>query len=215
MLTLTETCLLSMANNEVTYDIDDPIVQHTAWAASKRSDEIDDKIDDLHLKLSELSKRRSKTHEIYADYETFDKHLSNISTTLFDEWTIVKEEDIEWYEYYHTLYELVVGEMTTDMYTNYHIYKSTFEYYTTIPKPSTHCITNEKVILDILFMSLRNEHEKIINDLMDSKINFLKNHEERTKIAKEMFKVRLDIKKYQKEFEKLENIKKYFKQDVV
>ena len=201
--------LQTMVRSGIKYDGNDPVTRNVIF-------DVDCVACDIDEKISKLSKRiRNCRQELrkFSDFGTiklpnmnkYDTIVEEISTLLFDdmEYSIIQtHHQIEWKEYFHGLYDLVIIPYHHDKTHYVQMIQETLKYFNFLKPPSPIEITDPlypKIeTCRVLFNKLKEEHDHMrIPKLMKK----LKNHvqiqiKKRTNLAKmindlnEMYKKR-------------------------
>jgi len=166
--------LQTIMNSGVAYDATDPVMKNVIFDVSTLSHELDIKISELqnrsHISLRNINSlaRFSTIHIKYS--MAYDDIIDQLSDTLFDDMTygkITTPEQIEWKEYFHGLYELVVFQQPSDRTQHLQMINDIYKYYDVLEPPKTELGPNDPLYVDVkhcqdLFKKLKNEHKKML-----------------------------------------------------
>ncbi|MDB4588357.1 hypothetical protein N9095_00095 [bacterium] len=152
----------------VKYDGNNIVIENVLFEVDQLKDSLKIEIDDLVEEYKLLQKIKNK--EVLKLSEKFEKIMSEISKELFDEFTYADSintfEDVEWKEYFHCVYDIVIPDET-----------STFNprAWETLPDPPEELDTNSdswSIVNSIKrkFDALKVEGDKLsnVNDILES-----------------------------------------------
>lgn len=203
MLDLRHISLLTMAKNKMEVDKDHPVIKNNLYELNQKKNGLIESIVKLQIDNEAILAQEYKTYALYATYERLTDISSDISVILFDLWRPNSLEEVEWYEYFYTLYNFTVGSLTDDMCTNFHILLHSSKYYDVINPPL--CVVDSiyKNELEGLYGTMKVEHILVKDELQEIEKTFKERHNKRVELAKEKFIIKKKIGTLEDEIQKI------------
>ena len=163
--------LLSLIKSGQKYDTEDPVIQNVLFDLKKLVHETDEIIKNKKKKIEYARKNlyRNVTPPL-PNCKKYDEIVNDISTLLFDDISYNRtttNEQIEWKEYFHGLYDLVVFPYHSDKTHYIQMVNEIYKYFTVLKPPEKHLEPGDPLYVDIemcndLFRHLKVEHKKMM-----------------------------------------------------
>jgi len=176
--------LQTMVKSGIKYDCNNPIIKNVLFDVDCLAHDIDENISKL-IKLIQKYRLDLRKFSDFGsiklpDMYKYDIIVDEISTLLFDTMTydtIKTHHQIEWKEYFHGLYDLVVIPYHNDKTHYIQMIQETFKYFDILNIPSP-ILPSDPLYVNIetcriLFNRLKEEHKKM---KVSKLIKKLKNH---------------------------------------
>ena len=114
MLSLRHLALDAHIGTGAKYDGGDMAIEHVIFEVDQLKDRLEKEIEDLQEDFKFTQKIKNSKVQNFSN--KFWKLIEEISTELFDEFSysnvVTSDEDVEWKEYFHTVYDAVVPDET-------------------------------------------------------------------------------------------------------
>jgi hypothetical protein len=157
----------------IQYDGSDPVLKNVIFDIEREAHELNLKMNQLHKRIENC---RQNLNELN-DYKTielsnmsrYNNLVEEISDLLFDDITyfrITNPQQMEWKEYFHCLYDLVVFAYHSDRTHLLQMINETYKYYESLDKP-TELSPRDPLYVDFkscadLFAKLKDEHATLV-----------------------------------------------------
>ena len=206
MLDLRHLSLLYLVKGGSTVDKDHPIIKNNLYELNQKKNNLIETIVKIQIDNERLEAREYETHTFYATYERFTDIAVDISRILFDLWTPADIQEVEWYEYFCTLYNFTVGSLTDDLCTNFHILVHSCNFYKVVDPPTVELVSTYRSELEGLFGIMKVEHELVKSELGEIQQTFKDRHNRRIELSKKKFINTQKIKSIENELTDINNI---------
>jgi len=207
--------LLSLVKSGKTLDREDPVIQNILFDVQKLIHETDDTIRNMKKKINYMVKNLyNNTTPQVSNSHKYDKIVNTISTILFDDISynrITTVEQIEWKEYFHGLYDLVVFPYQSDKTHYVQMVSEIYKYYTVLKPPEKHLDPRDPLYVDVemcndLFRHLKAEHKKMMvpklfrkfRKIVESQVNKRVKLQKMTLELKNLYKLQNSLKNLEK-----------------
>ena len=162
--------LLSLMKSGQKYDKEEPVIQNVLFDLQKMIHETGETIRNKTKKIQYIRKNLYNDTPPLPNCKKYDQIVNDISTLLFDDISynrITTVEQIEWKEYFHGLYDLVVFPYHSDKTHYIQMVSEIYKYYTVLKPPEKHLDPQDPLYVDIemcndLFRHLKIEHKKMM-----------------------------------------------------
>jgi hypothetical protein len=171
----------ALINSGAKIDYDDPVIQNILFDIGKIRGTINESIKSV---TNRLVHARSSLRSVadfndikYIDTYEYDRVLDEVGNLLFDEIpynTILTRPHIEWKEYFHGLYDLVVFPYHNDRTHGMIVIQESYKYFDVLKKPEPLSLFDPYYArfrnCEDLFNKLKMEHKKLMMPNMFKKL---------------------------------------------
>jgi hypothetical protein len=195
--------LLTLVKSCETYDKEDPVIQDVLFDIDLLIHKTDDNIRTTKKRFDYARKHlyRNIVPPLPSS-QKYDQLVDDISILLFDDISydrITTDEQIEWKEYFHGLYDLVIYPYYNDKTHHIQMVNELYKYFTVLEPPKKHLDPRDPLYVDVemcndLFRHLKAEHKKMMTIKLFKKLR---------KCVKVQISRRIQLRKMELQLKKL------------
>lgn len=163
----------ALMKSGVKYDDKNPILCNVIFDIERENRELDSKIHILNTRIRNYSRNLNDLHDFKTikvpNTSRYNEIIDEVSDLLFDEITyslITTNLHVEWKEYFHSLYDLVVFSHHHDRTHYIQMINETYKYYGALEKPAALSPMDPLYVMfkscEDLFEKLKQEHSRLV-----------------------------------------------------
>jgi septal ring factor EnvC (AmiA/AmiB activator) len=208
MVSLAHQCLLTLLKSQLC-DHENPIIADQVFDAGRNKMNNDYEINKLKNKIKKAKKKvhsMSGLKSINLDVYKIDKIVKQLTIELFEDfsWNKVRTKNhVDWKEYFHNLYDLIVADYDSDHASNLIVARELVNYHNVINEPVI-MYYNDKLYpvissINNLFARLKTEQRKTADKLSTMKEKLRSVHEQSTLIQYDIIEWQSLVRKLERE----------------
>ena len=208
MVSLAHRCLLTLLKSQPC-DVENPVIMDQVFDADMRKNENQRVINKFKKNIKKAKRRvinMSSMKNIDLELGDSNKIINQLTIELFDDfsWNKVKNKNqVNWKEYFHNLYDLIVCDFDSDHPSNLIVAREIINYHNILKQPNEMDF-NDKFYpiignINYLFNKLKDEQRKVASKLSNMKDCIRDTMRETTSIQYEIIEWQSAVRKLERE----------------